>query len=86
MLVRQIGDPSPDRGCMDLVQRRHGPITRRVFRHPRLFQIMQEAQDLLKLFLRQRPKSVTYLVYGRFLNGHSTQPFKQAAFVNARIL
>ena len=86
MLVRQIRNPSPDRSGMDPVQRRHGPITRRVFRHPRLFQIMQEAQDLVKLFLRQRSKSVTYLVYSRFLNGHSTQPFKQAAFVNARVL
>jgi hypothetical protein len=86
MLVCQIRNPSSNRGGVDLVQRRQGPFTRRVFRHPRLFQIMQKAQDLVKLFLRQRSKSVTYLVYSRFLNGYSTQPFKQAASVNARVL
>jgi len=80
MLVRQIGNARPHCGGMGPVQRCHGLISRGVSRLPCLLQILQKTQDLIKLILSQRSKCVTYLIYYRFLNTHSTRPFCERVF------
>ena len=72
MLVRQVGYTCPDRGSMNLVQRRQWLVSRGV-RPLGLLQFMQKLQNLIELLLWQRSDCVAYLIYRQFL-AHFNQP------------